>query len=50
MKEEPGTPDPLAEDTLESRLAYTGQFLRVYEDAARVAADARNWIPGGSAI
>ena len=29
------TPDPLAEETLETRLAYTGQFLRVYEDTVR---------------
>lgn len=28
-------PDPLAEETLESRLVYTGQFLRVYEDTVR---------------
>ena len=35
MNDEPGTPDPLAEQTLESRLAYTGQFLRVYEDTVR---------------
>jgi len=27
-----GGADPLAEQTLESRLVYTGQFLRVYED------------------
>jgi len=27
--------DPLAEETLESRLVYTGQFLRVYEDRVR---------------
>jgi ADP-ribose pyrophosphatase len=27
--------DPLAEHTLESRLAYQGQFLRVYEDTVR---------------
>ena len=35
MSETPGTPDPLAEETLESRLAYSGQFLRVYEDTVR---------------
>jgi ADP-ribose pyrophosphatase len=35
MSEKPGTPDPLAEETLESRLAYSGQFLRVYEDTVR---------------
>ena len=35
MHEKPATPDPLAEETLESRLAYTGQFLRVYEDTVR---------------
>lgn len=29
------TPDPLAEQTLESRLVYSGQFLRVYEDTVR---------------
>jgi len=28
-------PDPLAEETLETRLAYTGQFLKVYEDTVR---------------
>ena len=35
MSETPGTTDPLAEETLESRLAYSGQFLRVYEDTVR---------------
>lgn len=30
-----GPPDPLAEETLESRLVYTGRFLRVYEDTVR---------------
>ena len=35
MSETPGTPDPLAEKTLESRLAYSGRFLRVYEDTVR---------------
>jgi ADP-ribose pyrophosphatase len=30
-----GQPDPLAEETLESRLAYSGQFLRVFEDTVR---------------
>jgi len=35
MHEKPATPDPLAEETLESRLAYSGQFLRVYEDTVR---------------
>jgi len=35
MNEKPETPDPLAEETLESRLAYTGQFLKVYEDTVR---------------
>jgi ADP-ribose pyrophosphatase len=28
-------PEPLAEQTLESRLAYSGQFLRVFEDTVR---------------
>jgi ADP-ribose pyrophosphatase len=35
MKPEAAAPDPLAEETLESRLVYTGQFLRVYEDTVR---------------
>jgi len=35
MKGEAAAPDPLAEETLESRLVYTGQFLRVYEDTVR---------------
>lgn len=35
MSDEPSSPDPLAEETLESRLAYSGQFLRVYEDTVR---------------
>lgn len=35
MSDKPGPPDPLAEETLESRLAYSGQFLRVYEDTVR---------------
>jgi ADP-ribose pyrophosphatase len=35
MTDKPGAPDPLAEDTLDSRLVYTGQFLRVYEDTVR---------------
>jgi ADP-ribose pyrophosphatase len=35
MHEKPAAPDPLAEETLESRLAYTGQFLEVYEDTVR---------------
>jgi ADP-ribose pyrophosphatase len=35
MSEEPGATDPLAEETLDSRLVYTGQFLRVYEDTVR---------------
>jgi ADP-ribose pyrophosphatase len=30
-----GPLDPLAEETLESRLVYKGQFLRVYEDTVR---------------
>ena len=30
-----GQPDPLAEETLDSRLAYSGQFLRVFEDTVR---------------
>jgi ADP-ribose pyrophosphatase len=30
-----GPLDPLAEETLESRLVYRGQFLRVYEDTVR---------------
>ena len=28
-------PDPLAEETIESRLVYQGQFLRVFEDTVR---------------
>ena len=35
MSNEPATPDPLAEQTLESRLAYSGRFLKVYEDKVR---------------
>jgi ADP-ribose pyrophosphatase len=35
MSVEPGSPDLLAEETLESRLAYRGQFLQVYEDKVR---------------
>jgi ADP-ribose pyrophosphatase len=35
MTDKPGAPDPLVEDTLDSRLVYTGQFLRVYEDTVR---------------
>lgn len=35
MKEQPATPDRLAEETLDTRLAYSGQFLRVYEDTVR---------------
>lgn len=35
MSDERASPDPLAEETLESRLAYSGQFLRVYEDTVR---------------
>jgi len=35
MSEKPEAPDPLAEETLDSRLAYSGQFLRVYEDTVR---------------
>jgi len=35
MNEQAEAPDPLAEETLESRLAYTGQFLKVYEDRVR---------------
>jgi ADP-ribose pyrophosphatase len=35
MSDKPGPPDPLAEETLGSRLAYSGQFLRVYEDTVR---------------
>lgn len=35
MREKPEAPDPLAEETLDSRLAYSGQFLRVYEDTVR---------------
>jgi ADP-ribose pyrophosphatase len=35
MSDKPGTPDPLAEETLESRLAYSGRFLKVYEDTVR---------------
>lgn len=32
MSDQDEARDPLAEETLESRLVYTGQFLRVYED------------------
>jgi ADP-ribose pyrophosphatase len=32
MSDDNDARDPLAETTLESRLVYTGQFLRVYED------------------
>lgn len=35
MTQDSGLPDPLAEETLASRLVYTGQFLRVYEDTVR---------------
>jgi len=35
MAEAPEAPDPLAEQTLDSRLAYSGQFLRVFEDTVR---------------
>jgi ADP-ribose pyrophosphatase len=35
MSSEPRAPDPLAEETIESRLAYSGQFLRVFEDTVR---------------
>lgn len=35
MTQDSGPPDPLAEETLASRLVYTGQFLRVYEDTVR---------------
>ena len=35
MSLDPGPPERLAEETLESRLAYSGQFLRVYEDTVR---------------
>jgi ADP-ribose pyrophosphatase len=35
MDRPPEATDPLAEETLESRLVYTGQFLRVYEDTVR---------------
>jgi ADP-ribose pyrophosphatase len=31
----PAAADPLAEETIETRLAYSGQFLRVYEDRVR---------------
>lgn len=30
-----GQPDPLAEETLESQLAWQGEFLRVYKDRVR---------------
>lgn len=30
-----GGPDPLAEETLESKLAWEGEFLRVYKDRVR---------------
>ena len=35
MNDRPDAAEPLAEETLESRLAYSGQFLRVYEDTVR---------------
>jgi ADP-ribose pyrophosphatase len=35
MNEKSEAPDPLAEETLDSRLAYRGQFLKVYEDTVR---------------
>ena len=35
MKNKSAGPDPLAEETLETRLAYEGQFLRLYEDTVR---------------
>jgi ADP-ribose pyrophosphatase len=35
MTQQTATPDPLAEETLDSRLVYTGRFLRVYEDTVR---------------
>jgi ADP-ribose pyrophosphatase len=35
MTEKAEAPDPLAEQTLDSRLVYQGQFLRVYEDTVR---------------
>lgn len=35
MSRDAETPDPLAEQTLESRLVYSGQFLRVFEDTVR---------------
>ena len=35
MTRKADVPDPLAEETLETRLAYEGQFLRVYEDTVR---------------
>jgi ADP-ribose pyrophosphatase len=35
MSDRPDADDPLAEFTLDSRLVYTGQFLRVYEDTVR---------------
>ncbi len=35
MTAEPDQSDPLAEETLDSRLVYTGRFLRVYEDTVR---------------
>ena len=35
MTEDSRAPDPLAEETLESRLVYEGRFLRVFEDTVR---------------
>jgi ADP-ribose pyrophosphatase len=35
MNSESNTPDPLTEKTLESRLVYSGRFLRVFEDTVR---------------
>ena len=35
MTQQADARDPLAEETLESRLVYTGQFLRVFEDTVR---------------
>jgi ADP-ribose pyrophosphatase len=35
MSKDDGQHDPLAEETLDSRLVYSGRFLRVYEDTVR---------------
>jgi len=37
MTAPPDETEPLAEETLESRLAFEGQFLRLYQDRVRCA-------------